>query len=134
MDPAHARQLFIEAVAATERSGDRRRSYRLHNNAAVDALRAGDTAAARAHMDQAMEAMQAIGEENSHVIMNKGWVLRQENDTEGARSTFEAVLRISRRNGDRSGLATQPRPGLPGRRSRRLAAGSCAPRRGAGPH
>ena len=105
MDPAHARQLFIQAVAATERSGDRRRSYRLHNNAAVDALRAGDTAAARAHLDQAMEAMQAIGEENSHVIMNKGWVLRQENDTEGARSTFEAVLRISRRNGDRSGLA-----------------------------
>ena len=105
MNPAYARQLFIEAVAATERSGDRRRSYRLHNNAAVDALCAGDTAAARAHMDQAMEAMQVIGEENSHVIMNKGWVLRQENDPEGARSTFEAVLRISRRNGDRSGLA-----------------------------
>jgi hypothetical protein len=72
----------------------------------VDALRAGDTAAARAHLDQAAEAMQAIGQDsNPQVPTNRGWVLRQEDDTEGARPMFEAALRISRRVGDRSGLA-----------------------------
>ena len=106
MAPARAGQLYAEAIAATERSGDQLRNYRLHNNAAVDALRAGDTAAARAHLDQAAEAMQAIGQDNNpRVPTNRGWVLRQENDTEGARPMFEAALRISRRNGDRSGLA-----------------------------
>jgi predicted ATPase/class 3 adenylate cyclase len=106
MDPARTRQLFTEAIAATERSGDQQRNYRLHNNAAVDALRAGDTAAARAHLDQATEAMAAIGQENDHhVPTNRGWVLRQDNDTEGARPMFEAALRTSRRTGDRSGLA-----------------------------
>jgi hypothetical protein len=32
-------------------------------------------------------------------------VLRQDNDSDGARSSFEAVLRMSRRNGDRFGIA-----------------------------
>ena len=32
--------------------------------------------------------------------VNLGWVLRAEGDPDGARSTFEAALRISRRNGD----------------------------------
>jgi predicted ATPase/class 3 adenylate cyclase len=106
MDPARVRQLFAEAIAAAERSGDQQRNYRLHNNAAVGALRAGDTAAARAHLDQAAQAMAAIGQENSpQVPTNRGWVLRQENDTQGARPMFEAALRISRRNADRSGLA-----------------------------
>ena len=106
MAPARAGQLFSEAIAATERSGDQLRNYRLHNNAAVHALDAGDTAAARAHLDQAAEAMQAIGQDNDpRVPTNRGWVLRQDNDTEGARPMFEAALRVSRRNGDRSGLA-----------------------------
>jgi len=105
MTPARA-GLFSEAIAATERSGDQLRNYRLHNNAAVHALDAGDTAAARAHLDQAAEAMQAIGQDNDpRVPTNRGWVLRQDNDTEGARPMFEAALRVSRRNGDRSGLA-----------------------------
>jgi predicted ATPase/class 3 adenylate cyclase len=106
MDPARARRLYAEAIAATERSGDQVRNYRLHNNAGDQALRTGDTAAARAHLDQAAQAMQAIGQENDqHVPANQGWVLRQENDTQGARSMFETALRVSRRNGDRSGLA-----------------------------
>jgi hypothetical protein len=32
-------------------------------------------------------------------------VLRQDNDPDGARSSFEAAVRISRRNGDRFGIA-----------------------------
>jgi hypothetical protein len=39
------------------------------------------------------------------VPVNLGWVRRQEGDLDGARSLFEAGLRISRRNGNGSGLA-----------------------------
>jgi tetratricopeptide (TPR) repeat protein len=106
MDPALAGQLYTEAIAATERSGDQLRNYLLHNNASVYALRTGTLTAARAHLDQAAEAMQAIGEHSGHhVPVNRGWLLREENDTEGARLMFEAALRISRHRGDRSGLA-----------------------------
>jgi predicted ATPase/class 3 adenylate cyclase len=106
VDPARAGPLYTEAIAATERSGDQLRTGLLHNNAGVWALRAGDTASARVHLDQAAEAMRAIGQKNdSNVPINQGWVLRQENDTDGARPIFETALRISRRNGDRSGLA-----------------------------
>ena len=37
--------------------------------------------------------------------VNLGWVLRQDSDPDGARSIFEAALRMSRRNGNRSGIA-----------------------------
>jgi predicted ATPase/class 3 adenylate cyclase len=105
IDPAHFEQLYTEAIAATERSGDQLRNSQAHNNAAVTALLAGDTAAARVHLDQAAEAMRAIGHDSDSVVLNQGWVLRQENDTEGARPMFETALRMSRRYGDRSGLA-----------------------------
>jgi tetratricopeptide (TPR) repeat protein len=105
MDQTRAGQLYAEAIAAAERSGDQLRTGLLHNNAGVWALRAGDLTAARAHLDQAAEAMRAIGQENHHVALNRGWLLREENDTEGARPMFEAALRASRPKGERSGLA-----------------------------
>jgi len=105
MDPARAGQLYTEAIAATERSGDQLRTCLLHNNAADHALRTGNLPAARAHLDQAAKAMRAIGHDSHSVPLNRGWMLREENDTEGAQSMFEAALRISRRNADRSGLA-----------------------------
>jgi hypothetical protein len=88
IDPAHFGQLYTEAIAATERSGDQLRNFQAHNNAAVTALLAGDTVAARVHLDQAAEAMRAIGHDGDSVLLNQGWVLRQENDTEGARPMF----------------------------------------------
>jgi tetratricopeptide (TPR) repeat protein len=105
MDPARAGQLYTEAIAAAERSGDQLRTSVLHNNAGVRALRTGDLTAAQAHLDQAAEAMRAIGQKSHHAALNQGWLLREENDTEGARPMFETALRISRRNGDRPGLA-----------------------------
>jgi predicted ATPase/class 3 adenylate cyclase len=105
IDPARAGQLFAEAIACTERSGDRLMSYYLYNNAGWHALCAGNIPAARAHLEQAAQLAQAIGHRSHHVPVNLGEVLRREGDPEGARSMFVAGLRISRRNGSRSGLA-----------------------------
>ena len=80
-------------------------AYFLTNYAGAQALRAGDIPAARAHLQQAAQAMQAVGSETMDLPVNMGWVLRQDNDPDGARSSFEAALRISRRNGDRFGIA-----------------------------
>ncbi len=103
--PARCGQLFAEAIACTERSGDRFAACLLHNNAGSHALQAGDIPAARAHLEQAAQARQEIGLTSHFVSTNLAWVLRQEGDLPGARSRFEEGLQISRRNGDRSGLA-----------------------------
>jgi tetratricopeptide (TPR) repeat protein len=103
--PAHARPLFTEAIACIKRSGDHLIGYYLNNYAGVHALLAGDIPAAQAYLQQAAQAMRASGEENFDLSINNGWVLRQDNDPDGARASFEAALRISRRNGDRSGIA-----------------------------
>ena len=103
--PARRGQLFAEAIACTERSGDRFAACLLHNNAGSHALRAGDIPAARAHLEQAAQARQEIGLTSHFVSVNLAWVLRQEGDLPGAWSRFEEGLQVSRRNGIRSGLA-----------------------------
>jgi predicted ATPase/class 3 adenylate cyclase len=102
---AQSGQLFGEAIACTERSGDRLTNSWLHNDAGYVALAAGDIPAARAHLDASAHAGQQIGFENTAVPENLGLVLRAEGDPDGARSAFGASLRISRRNGDNSGMA-----------------------------
>ena len=109
LDPARYGTLFTEATACTERSGDQFINYCLHNNAGCHALDVGDIPAARAHLEQAAQVAQAIGYHSQYATNNLGWVLRREGDADGARSMFEAGLRISRRNGDRSGLAHSSR-------------------------
>jgi predicted ATPase/class 3 adenylate cyclase len=105
IDPAHATPLFTEAIACAQRSGDIPCTYRLTNNAGVHALRAGDIPAARAYLEQAAQAMRAIGNENPTFWDDMGSVLRQDHDLDGARASFEEALRMSRRNGDRNGMA-----------------------------
>ena len=105
IDPVHAKPLLTEAIACTQRSGDQLFAYFLHNIAGIHALRARDIPAARAYLQQAAQAIRAIGTEAIGLPVNLGWVLRQDNDPDGARSSFEAALRMSRRNGDRSGIA-----------------------------
>ena len=104
-DPDAAEQLYAEGIACTQRSGDRLMAYVLHNNGSVHALRAGDVAAARAHLVQAGQAGAEVGEQSQVVQVNMGWVLRQEHDPEAARATFQAGVRLSRRIGDTYGLA-----------------------------
>ena len=77
----------------------------MHNNAAVHALRAGDVPAARAHLDQTAQAARATGQENPAAAANLGWVQREEGNPDGARSSFEASLRIGRRSGEQPVIA-----------------------------
>jgi non-specific serine/threonine protein kinase len=102
---AQSWQLFGEAIACTERSGDHLTNAWLHNDAGYVALAAGDIPAARAHLDASARAGRQIGFENTTVPQNLGLVLRAEGDADGAQSAFWAALRISRRNGDNSGMA-----------------------------
>jgi predicted ATPase/class 3 adenylate cyclase len=103
--PAHAEPLFTEAIACTQRSGDYLYADYLNTYAGLHALRAGDIPAARAYLEQAAQAMQATGCEGAVLSINLGWVLREENDPDRARSSFEDALWISRRHGDRYGIA-----------------------------
>jgi predicted ATPase/class 3 adenylate cyclase len=105
LDPAQARALFAEAIACTRRSGDYLYASYVNNQAGVYALHSGDIPAARGYLQEAIEAMQVIGDKGRHVAINMGWVLRQDGDPEGARASFESALRISRRSGERSGTA-----------------------------
>jgi predicted ATPase/DNA-binding SARP family transcriptional activator len=105
VDPVHAQPLFTEAIECTQRSGDHLFAYYLNLTAGVHALRAENIPAARAHLHQAAQAMRAIGDENPQLSVNMGWVLRQDNDPDGARSSFEAALRLSHRKGARFSLA-----------------------------
>ena len=105
VDPDRSGQLFEEAIGCASRSGDQFIAYHLHNNAGVRALLTGDMPAARAHLEQAEQANKAIGEENSVISINLGWVLRAENDVGAARGMFETALRMARRRGQHYVLA-----------------------------
>jgi predicted ATPase/class 3 adenylate cyclase len=105
IDPAQSGQLFSEAIACTERSGDQLMNSILHNNASAHAMQAGDIPAARAHLQAAAQAGQQIGFQSPGMVADLGWVLRVEGDLDGARSMFETALRLSRRNGDSRGMA-----------------------------
>ncbi len=100
IDPARSGPLYAEAIACTERSGDHLTSSVLRSNAGGAALATGDLPAARAHLEAAAQAAQQIGYEHAGGQANLGDVLRAERDPGGARSAFEAALRIGRRNGD----------------------------------
>jgi predicted ATPase/class 3 adenylate cyclase len=105
IDPAEIRALSAEAIAAAQRSGDHRLADILTNGASVYALLVGDIPAARAYLEQAAEAVRAMGDEDTFSPINMGWVLRQEHDPDGARASFQAALRISRRTGHRFFIA-----------------------------
>jgi predicted ATPase/class 3 adenylate cyclase len=105
IDPARSLPLYPEAFACTERSGDQLINEFLHNNAGCAALDAGDIPAARAHLEAAAHGAQQLGDQDPVVMVNLGAVLRAEGDPEGARSMFEAALRVNRRNGNNWAMA-----------------------------
>jgi predicted ATPase/class 3 adenylate cyclase len=100
LDPAATRDLYAEAIACTERTGDLGTNSALHNNAGNDALERGDVAGARAHLEAAVELSAATGEPSPTALGNLGVLLRRERDWDGARSRFTEALRMTRRIGD----------------------------------
>ena len=105
LQPEHTNELYAEAIACADRSGDRFLAHILHNNAGVYSLRAQDIPAARSHLESAEAAARDIGATLHFVSLNLGWVLREENEPDRAVSMFQKSLRMSRRNGDISGIA-----------------------------
>ena len=105
IDPARSPPLYTEAIACTGRSGDHLTDSFLQRNAGWAALSAGDAPAARAHLEAAAQAARQIGWQHTVATLRLGVVQRAEEDLDGARSTFEAGLRISRRNGDNLSLS-----------------------------
>ena len=105
LDPGHVDALFAEAIACTERAGDKLIGFVLYNNAGVHALRAGDMATARAYLSRAEDDGFVVGERSHHADVNIGWVDRNEGDLDTAQARFTRGLRQSRRNGERAGIA-----------------------------
>ena len=101
IDLARSLPLYTEAIACTERSGDHLINSFVRDGAGYAALEAGDIPAARAHVEAAVQAAQQIGWVGPAAAATLGLVQRAEGDLDGARSTFEAGLRLSRRNGDK---------------------------------
>ncbi len=105
VDPAPTAALITEALAATRQSGDQFITMFLRNNAGVYALEAGDMAAARSHLEEARRATPTNAPTINNILVNLGWVEREEGNAEDAISKFQDGLRASRRNGDRAGSA-----------------------------
>lgn len=106
-DPARSKELLTEAISCAERSGDQYCIAHVENNAGIYALEEGNIPAARAHLEEALRVSHAIGYVNHYQpIVNLGEVLREEGDREGARTKFQDGLRILRRVGNRSGIAS----------------------------
>jgi predicted ATPase/class 3 adenylate cyclase len=104
LGPGQADRLYAEALACTERSGDLLARYALLNNTGADVLLAGDLPAARARLEHAAQAAEALGVYGPHVE-NLGWVRRAEGDLDGAQAMFEMSLRMSRRSGQQFSMA-----------------------------
>ncbi|MGB9112938.1 MAG: adenylate/guanylate cyclase domain-containing protein [Acidimicrobiales bacterium] len=104
-DPERRERLFEEAIECIERTSDLFGEMVTRNNIGAAALASGDVPAARSQLERADLAMRAIGAITPTVAINLGWVLREEGDSENARSMFEEGLGTCRRIGDRHGLA-----------------------------
>jgi len=65
----------------------------------------GGLPGARAHLEAAIQAAEALGLPNPVESLNLGMVLRAEHDLGSARSTLEESLRIFRRTGDKRNMA-----------------------------
>jgi predicted ATPase/class 3 adenylate cyclase/DNA-binding XRE family transcriptional regulator len=102
---AAAGPLFAEAFACAERSGDLFMEQSLHHIAGVAALELGDIPGARAHLEAAVRAAEALGMQNYSQSVSLGMILRAGHDLRGARSTLQEALRTGRRIGDKWSMA-----------------------------
>jgi len=104
-DVATSGPLYAEGLACTERSGDLLTEHFLHGNAGWTALQMGDLPGASAHTEAAIRGAETLGVPCRVPTLNLGLVLRAEHDLDGARSTLQQALRVSRRIGDKTNMA-----------------------------
>ncbi len=106
VDPSVTDDLFDEAINAAVEAGDRDLQGTLHNNAGNRKLVQGDLAAARLHLEAAIEINEELPPRRlHHPLVNLGWVLWQQHELEQARSFFDEALRVARRRGDLFGVS-----------------------------
>jgi predicted ATPase len=105
LDPRGSDEVISEALGVISRSGNMLLFADLSNNAGVLALAAGDLERAREHLASAAQALEESGISLFHVKINLGLVKREQGDVEGAASDLDQALRITRRSGNRFGLA-----------------------------
>jgi tetratricopeptide (TPR) repeat protein len=104
-DPDGSNEVLSEALEIVEKSGNMLLFADLSNNAGVLAFAAGDMERAHKHMESSARALEETGISIFHVKINLGLVKRQQGDLNAAASDLEQAIRISRRCGNRFGLA-----------------------------
>ncbi len=114
IDPARTEQLFAEAIACTERSGDQLVAYLLRNNAGVHALRAG-TCPPPAHLEQAARPRGRSGRKAPPWRSTWGWVRRQDGDRTARGSCSRRACGSAAATESARHDLRLPWPGLPGR-------------------
>ncbi|HTT87451.1 MAG TPA: tetratricopeptide repeat protein, partial [Acidimicrobiales bacterium] len=105
VDSTRTDAFFAEEIACLERSGNLFFMTDVRNTAGVHALHRGDIAMARQHLETAARVVDALQLQMYHVRINLGLVAREEGDLPVAISLLNEALQISRRSGDRFGLA-----------------------------
>ena len=105
VDPTRSDEIFDEEIECLERSGNLFFMADVRNTAGVHALHRGDVARARQHLEIAAQVVEALQLPMYHMRINLGLVSREEGDLPGAISLLNEALQISRRSGDRFGLA-----------------------------
>ena len=105
LDPETERRLLEEGLACTSRSGDLAGRLSIHNSAGDIALRRGDLASARMHLEQASRLRGEIGGVvNWPITSNLGFLQRLEGEQEHAYEGFTEVLRYCHRHHDQFGI------------------------------
>ena len=104
IDPAHARPLFTEATAATQRSGDHLVAATLTGSAAIQALITGTSPPPGATWSKRHKKCGRSGMKPPTCRSTwAGCCARTMTPT--ARASFQQALRMSRRTGNRAGIA-----------------------------
>ena len=133
VDPARQLQLVGEAIACTERTGDHLINSILHNNAGSTAVGIGDIPAARAHLEAAAQAAAGdrMGVHRRDDELGSGAARGERPRRRAVHVRGSPADQPPARRQRGHGLRL-PGPGVPGRRSGRLAPGSRAARHRAG--
>jgi predicted ATPase/DNA-binding SARP family transcriptional activator len=96
-DPASCRDVNLEAIEVTRRSGDRIHLAWAHNNLGNTLLLHNDLNEAQGHFESAVRFFGEIGHSHPMPVVNLGWVAFNRGDLRRAAGNFDESLRVSRK-------------------------------------